>query len=154
MENTNNKPKEYALRLIKIRDRSTGEIRAKMRQKGFCDDEIESVVSWLNERSFLDDKKFVAQYIKNQLAFKPQGKFSLRMRLKKLHVADDLVDEALSSLSASTERGLAREAASKWMERKKIDPAEAFEKLGRYLTSRGFGWDITKSVLDEVLGSK
>mgnify|MGYP001598281383 FL=1 len=143
------KPIEYALYLLKIRDRSSGEIRQKMKRKDFSEREISEVLAFLDQKKFIDDEKFVRNYIRYQLDQKPQGKFKLKIGLLALKVPGEMIDRALSEYGSDEEKLMAKESAEKWLNRKKsIKKEEKRDKLARYLAGRGFGWEIIRSVLE------
>jgi regulatory protein len=148
------KPIDYALFLLKIRDRSSGEIKEKMRQKGFSDQEIAETTNFLLDRGFLDDEKFARNYINFQLKIKPQGKYRLQMKLKQLYLPDEIIKEAILEYSPDEEITQAVELAEKWLGRKSgLEEAEKREKLARYLAGRGFNWDTVKKVFDRLAES-
>lgn len=140
---------EYALYLLKIRDRSVGEINHKMAMKGYLREEVEEVILFLKDKNFLDDERFVRNFIKNQLAIKPLGKYRLDQKLKQLYVDERIIKEALVEISNSDEKKNAEEVAEKWLNRKS-DIKNKYEKLGRYLVNRGFNYEIIKEILTKT----
>lgn len=143
------KPLEYALYLLKLRDRSAGEIRHKMAVKGCDKDKIEEVILFLTDKKFLDDKKFAKNFIKNQLIIRPQGKYRLGQKLKQLYVDPKTIEDALAQIDTEEERNSAKELAERWLARRK-DVDKKYEKLGQYLASRGFNYEIIKKILQNI----
>lgn len=147
-------PLSYALYLLKLRDRSIGEIRDKMRKKEFAADEIEKIILFLTEKNFLDDERFAKNFVKNQLSIKPAGKYILSQKLKQKFINKDIIDKTLSEIRESEECDLALEAAEKKYKVLSIrhqEEARVKEKLMRYLASRGFGYAIIKKVTQKLL---
>lgn len=141
-------PVNYALLLLKIRDRSTEEIRAKMRRKGFLESEITKTVDFLNDRKFLDDRKFAANYLKSQINNYPQGKRRLYAKLRQVYLPDDIITETLANIDSDGERQMAADAAERWLNKHQNVPAEEIKiKLSRYLAERGFNWEIAEEVI-------
>jgi regulatory protein len=146
------KPMESALYLLKLRDRSSGEIKEKMERKGFLKEEIEATMKDLTEKGLLDDQRFVENYLRYQLQLKPQGKYRLKMRLIQLHLENDLINQALNRIESKDEIELAKKAAQKWLNQKEKLPVEKKrEKLARYLAGQGFGWEVIKAVIVQLL---
>jgi regulatory protein len=142
-------PLEYAMNLLKVRDRSEGEMRQKMKLRGYFLEEIESAVDFLKQKKFLDDSKFVHNYVDSQRRQGQAGRFKIRCRLKGFNLADDLVEEALSNISDEEELQAARSLAAQWVLRKK-DKELSSDKLGRFLLGRGFNYGIVIKVLESL----
>lgn len=148
------KPLEYALYLLKLRDRSVGEIRHKMALKGHDKDKIEEVILFLTDKKFLDDERFVDNFIKQQQLLSSIGKFKLKQKLTRLFVGKNLINTALSAISEESEEDRAIYIANRWLERKKsITKESRYNKLGQFLAGRGFSYEIIKTVLNRVLKS-
>lgn len=135
-------PKEYALYLLKSRDRSSGEIRAKMKQRGFSSDQINETLNFLLKKKFICDREFAKKYLHYQLSLRPYGRHRLRLKLKQLYLPADLIEEALSELRENQAEELIHEAVEKWLgSHRQMPPAERRQKLFRFLLSRGFDWE-------------
>ncbi len=66
-------PKEYALYLLKFKDRSERNIEEKMSQKDFSPDEIRETISFLLEKEFIDEPRLAKSIIRDGLEFKLWG---------------------------------------------------------------------------------
>ncbi|MEK9155913.1 MAG: regulatory protein RecX [Patescibacteria group bacterium] len=148
-------PLDYAFSLLELRDRSTGEIRRKMQQKGYLEVEINAAVERLSELDFLNDRRFAESYLRAQLGIRPRGRFELQAKLRQLYLPEDLIMETLEGYGSEAEEVQAREAARRWLSRKSdLPPPEQREKLARFLAGRGFGWEVIKRTLDQMLSVK
>lgn len=155
------RPLEYALYLLELRDRTEGEIRQKMRMKKYETAEIEETVKFLKEKDFIDDERFVKNYITNKQAFGATGKYKIRQKLMLLHLDHKLIDENLAETDLVEEKERATELAKNWLAKKKghigtspdlsLEKRGTYEKLGRFLATRGFEIDIVKDILQELL---
>lgn len=145
------KPLEYALYLIELRDRSEGEIRAKMREKRYEEAEIEKTVAFLLDKDFLNDERFVTNFIRSKQDFGSAGIYKIKQKLILLHLDRELIDEKLSEIEPERELDRAMELAKAWVVKKKVEPEKRYEKLGRFLIAKGYGIDTVKEVLSEVL---
>lgn len=147
----------YALWLLGKRDHTIGEIKEKLAKKDYPREEIRETITFLVEKNFLDDERFAKNFIRNQLAIKPVGKYQLRMKLKKKLVPDELIETKLESVKDEGEKKLAKEAAEKWQKRKNYElgimnyaeEQKYKDKLARHLVGRGFSWNIVKETLDK-----
>ncbi|MEI7792553.1 MAG: regulatory protein RecX [Candidatus Berkelbacteria bacterium] len=143
-------PQEYVINLLKIRERSEGEIRQKMKLKGYFLEEVESVVSFMKERNFLDDSRFTKLYVRSKRLTGQYGKHSIRCRLKSFQIAEEIVENELAEITQEEELAIAKNLAEKWLA-KKQEKDRTYEKLGRFLMGRGFGYDLIKKVLAELI---
>ena len=86
----------YALRILKIRPNSIAEIRAKLKRKGYDQDEADEVVKKLITQGLLDDRVFANAWIRYRLA-RPFGFGKIKQELKEKGIAPELLAECLES---------------------------------------------------------
>ncbi|MFA6963119.1 MAG: regulatory protein RecX [Patescibacteria group bacterium] len=141
-------PLNYALNLIKIRDRSEGEVRQKMKLKGFFADETEAVIAKLKETKLLDDERFVSSYIRSQQNM-GRGTTRIKFRLQCLKIDDALIKAGLAEVSEEDESERAGELVERWI-KKNGSKENAKEKLIRFMMARGFDYGTIKSVLEKT----
>ena len=108
----------------------------------FSEEDIETVVTRLQEKGYLDDKKFAKYYIENRNIKKGISKRQLSLELSKKGIASDLISDLLSASPRSEE-----EEIKKVIEKKRNKKTK--DQILRYLISRGFSYDLSKSVLAE-----
>ena len=143
---------EYAFFLLKLRDRSIGEIRHKMAEKKFEPDEIAKTVDFLIEKKFLDDARFVDNYIRGQQSFGSAGRYKLKFKLQKLYIARELIEEKLGNIEEDDEFERAEELAKNWLVKKSTClPEKRYERLGRFLCGKGYSLDTVRRVLKDNL---
>lgn len=131
-----------ALNFLSFRPRSEWEVRFKFRTED--PETVEKIISKLKQINQINDENFVKWFIDQRSTFKPKGKHALRFELAHKGVSREIVDKALQE-ETSSEFELAMLAASKKTRLK--DP----DKLTRFLSSRGFGWETIKLVLEKTL---
>ena len=145
-------PKGYSLYLLKLRDRSVGEISNKLKDKGFSQEDISLTVEFLLEHSFLDDHRFARNFVRQRLLSRKQGTRLLRQKLKEKQIKDDIIEEALAEIDSKSEFSSACDLAQKWLSSHKNVPEEMrWNKIGSFLTRRGYDYDQVKKVLSEIL---
>lgn len=143
---------EYALFLLKLRDRSCGEISQKMIKKGYSEKETSQTIKRLLENKFLDDERFARSYIRQRILIRPQGKYLLRQKLKEKFVKNEDIEKVLAEISDLEEKASAKEVASKWIRLHQNVPSEKLKsKLGLHLARRGFNYDEIKDVYDNLI---
>lgn len=145
-------PLNYALYLLKLRDRTVGEIQGKMKQKGFEEVEISQTVEFLKSKKLLDDERFAANYIQNKQQFGSTGKYKIKFKLEQLKVDKEIINQKLSQIEPESEYDRALNLGKNWFIKKQSVPAEKrYERLGRFLIGRGFEINIVKDVLADIL---
>jgi regulatory protein len=149
--------KNTALRFLATRPRTEREIRTKLREKEFSDEEIARVIQDLHQGGLVDDREFSRMYIRNARALRPAGAPVLRRKLLLLGVARPLVDEVLAEElteadQSETARNLAEHFIARARSTRKGEPPEKLRaRLTGYLGRRGFRWETIREAVDRVL---
>ena len=137
---------DRAIRILAMRDHSEQELRRKlvapvMSKNGpealdATPDELEQVVAWCIENRYLDDNRFVGQFIASR-SRKGYGPARIRQELSQKGIARQVVDQAMRECDIDWV-SLAREQA----QRKYGEPLpSAFTekvKVQRFLLDRGY----------------
>lgn len=139
---------DYAVRLLARRNYHSVQLRKKLTQKGIgTNEDIEEVLSKLEEYKYINDEAFIEYYIKDQLTLRPQGTRKVRTRLFQKGIHGDTVEKELAKYEA-TELDRAKQAMHK--KEKTLTEESEFkrrEKIFRFLISRGFTIPIVKEAL-------
>lgn len=144
------KPLEYAFFLLKLRDRSVGEMREKMGRKEYSQDEISNTLKFLISKEFINDLRFAENFVRFKKSLKPTGKYYLRNKLLEKKIPNDIIEKVLAANNDQSEE--VEEAAERWLKHHQNTPKEKlYEKLSRYLVSRGFEWEKVREVVCEKL---
>jgi len=133
-----------AFRLLGQRNYSEQEIQRKLELAQFHETIIERTIGRCRELGYLDDAKFARDFVKTQLARRPQGKLRLRPALLRKGVSAKLADEILGEFFASVDTArLVEDAAEKFLSRRaKGIPADKLRKrFADHLVRAGFSWD-------------
>lgn len=142
-----NRAKNFALNKISYSQKSTYEIRQKLREKKFSEDVIEKIIAYLNSYGFLDDEGFVKAYIRDKDEISRWSRGKIRYMLKTKHIDDNLIEDYIYLIDDAREHEKAGFFADK-----KIRDDFSFEnrtKVFRHLAGKGFDIDIINQVLDE-----
>ena len=135
-----------ALGLLALRDRSSDELRTRLRVTGFEPPVVEEVVLWLKDLGYLDDQRFAESYALEKLR-SGWGERRVRQELLRKRVDRAFVDHALASHSADEESAQERSEALRQLVRRrfgagfKTDPEGAERRLTGFLARRGYDWD-------------
>ncbi|MDP2922540.1 MAG: regulatory protein RecX [Candidatus Omnitrophota bacterium] len=145
MENYN-KALNYSFLLLKYRPRSYAEIKSHLKQKGYSPAITDKVIAYLSENNYINDEEFLRIYIASSLA-KGWGRRRIDLALKRFGIGEHLREEALKDreiycdkLREIIERKLRRYSGTK----------NAYQKIVRYLASRGFDYEDIFKELDNL----
>jgi len=142
-----------AVRLLAVRARSVAEVRKRLRSAG-CDHEpIEAALTRLGEDGYLDDAAFAARWVEWRTGSKPKSRSAIRRELLALGVPKECVDAALSAIDDEVEReNAARLALARARQIGDLPVEKKRQRLSTYLRARGYGWDLVRVVLTDILG--
>lgn len=160
-----------ALRFLSYRTRSEKEVRdrlqlkiqnSKVKTTTQNSKLIDSIIEKLKEKKFINDEEFARMFLENRLRFKPRSLRVIKLELRQKGIAQELIESGIKNQELGVESDL--ESAKKLVEKKMgrfrnpfgklrigMTRNEIYQKLGRYLASKGFNWDIIKKSIDGIL---
>jgi regulatory protein len=141
------------LRFLSYRPRSEKEVRDKLKRKQVDSSIAEKIIAKLKEKKFINDEEFAKGWIENRLRFKPRSLRLIGFELKQKGIAQELTDKLIDNTKAiSGDLDSAKKLVQKKIEKFKALPKqEVYQKLGRFLASKGFNWDTIKKSIDDIL---
>jgi len=144
---------DYIFRLLERRDYTVKQIRDKLRFKEYSQDEIKKTVSRLLELDYLDDEKYARRWVINTQKYRPRGKLLMSLTLAKKGISKDLREKVLDELiDEKEELKMAQSCVTKKMRSLDgLSKKKKYEKLGRFLESRGFNYAIIAEILEEMI---
>lgn len=129
-----------SLYFLKFRPRTVFEITEKLKSKNISDKEIKETIAVLKRNGLLDDENFAKMWVRDRNLLKPTGNFLLKLELKKLGIAESLIEDAISD---QDEEELAKRA----VEMKGRYRNAEFAKQAQFLQRRGFSMNTIYKVL-------
>ena len=143
--------KEKAFRYLATRTHSEKELQTKLRQKGYAEELITTVISELKESKFIDDIEFAFSFARSRILKKPMGARLLRQELWQKGLKPEIIDKALKeAYSAKRQEEIARELVESRKDLyKDLDENKQKKRLNDFLLRRGFDWEIVKEVIAE-----
>ncbi|MDP3731930.1 MAG: regulatory protein RecX [Candidatus Omnitrophota bacterium] len=145
------KARNYAFLLLKFRLRSENEIRQRLKKKKFDADIIESTLSFLKDKRFIDDNYFAKAWIESRIK-KPLGIRRLKAELSIKGINKAIIDTQLNEIKKSYSEedivaGIAKDRLNKL---ENIDPQKAKRRVYAYLLRRGFSAETVIDVLSRI----
>lgn len=145
-----------ALRFLSFRPRSEKEIRDYFKIKSqktktkINQETIELIILKLKKQKFIDDTEFVRWWIDQRERLKPRSLKFIKFELKKKGISNELIEN--SELGTVSDFEKAFNLAKKRIGRYKNEESQkVYEKMGRFLASKGFDYDVIKKVIEKVL---
>jgi len=149
--------KTTALRFLSYRPRTEREVRDKLREKEFPENEITAAIADLKKSGLLNDAEFARMYIQNVLAARPVGKTVLRQKMLLLGLDRTTAEAALEgTFKDLNQEEVAMEAAVKFVSRVRnmrttVDRRKLRGRVTSFLARRGFPWDVVNTVVRRLL---
>lgn len=152
-----------ALEFLSYRTRSEKEVRDRLQLKisSFAkttEDKqnsklIDDIIAKLKEKKFINDEEFARQWVENRLRFKPRSLRLIKLELKQKGIALEIIDNLQLTVEDDLEsaRKLVEKKIGRFRNKFGMTRNETYQKLGRYLASKGFGWDTVKKSIDGIL---
>jgi len=143
-----------ALEFLSYRPRSEKEVRDKLKTKNVELEVIDRIISKLKEKKFINDGEFAKGWIRSRLEYKPRSMKLIKFELKHKGIGEELIDRLIHNSEFIIQNDL--ESAKRLVEKKLgrfrnkfgMTREEKYQKLGRFLASKGFNWDIIKKSID------
>ena len=140
---------ERTLHYLSFRPRSTREVRDYLRGKDVDEDIREQVIERLTRMRLLDDRAFCTFWIDNRRAHRPKGRWALQSELAAKGIDREIIAEMLEGLDedADAMRAAERQAAKL----ASSDDNTFRRRLTGFLQRRGFGYGVTRQVVEHYL---
>ena len=142
----------YSLRFLSYRPRSEKEVRDHLIRKKAESLIIDRIIIKLKEQKFINDEEFAKWWIEKRTTFKPRSLRLIKIELKQKGISNEIIESGIRNQESGIENDLQR--AKKLLERKiekvkGLSKQKIYQKLGSYLSRRGFDWETIKQSIDE-----
>lgn len=145
-----------ALEFLSYRPRSEKEVRDKLKTKKVEPSTIDKIIAKLIDKKFINDEEFAKMFLENRLRFKPRSMRLIKLELKQKGIDPETIDkmindEGLMINDLESAKKLVEKKMGRFRNKFGMTREEKYQKLGRFLASKGFNWDTIKKAIDEVL---
>jgi len=143
--------KTYALWLLNRRSYPEVKLRFKLKERGFAEMAIASVLKNFKERGYINDLEYAKSFIRERCRLRPRAARVLALELRKRGISRGDIETALEDAETmGDEKELIRRLVGKKKKQyAKLDDRIARQRLLGYLARRGFSLSNIKEVLDE-----
>ncbi|HKL44267.1 MAG TPA: regulatory protein RecX [Candidatus Absconditabacterales bacterium] len=137
---------QYAIKYISRYPKTEKELRIKLQQKGYNEDEVRYTMDYLKKKGFADDKVFVESYIRSELVNKGKPIINVRNKLYHKGVDKSLVNEILEEYKSEIEKGIYKKIRKEIdaYKRKGVEGFDIIQKIMR----KGYRLDDIKEVIN------
>ncbi|MGE0451691.1 MAG: regulatory protein RecX [Vicinamibacterales bacterium] len=138
-----------ALTLLGRRELSERQLRQRLARKGHAESEIDEAIARLTAERALDDRRTADAIARTEALVRRRGRLRVRQALERAGIAPGIAKTAIDAAFADQDEEAAAEAAlvRRLREDRPIADDREFQRLYRYLVSRGFESDRALRVL-------
>ena len=147
-ENQYNMAKNFALGKISYSQKTSFELEKLLKDNDFDTDAINKTIEFLKSYKLIDDKAYVKSFINDKSNISKWSRNKIRYALRSKKIDDQLIETYLSYISDEEEFQKAYDFALK-KSRGKTD-YDTKQKVYRYLSSKGFEYDIISKAIGEI----
>ncbi|MDP9728917.1 hypothetical protein FY534_08260 [Alicyclobacillus sp. TC] len=131
-----------ALRYLRYQMRTVFQTQRYLQEKGYPEEQIQQVLKVLQDRKFLDDRRYASMYAEQHQS--QQSRAYIMMKLKQRGIQSGVLDTVCSDWD---EEAAAKLLVEKYLRKKSKDHSQDLKrKLIQYLQRKGFSYDIAKRV--------
>jgi regulatory protein len=132
-----------AVQLLAARPHFRQELAAKLQQRGYAAEEIDTALDTLTGQGYLDDRAAARGFVEARLG-RGEGRARLLAELLRHGAPEEVAAEALAELTPEDDLPAARAAAERWERQGGRDP----RALARHLDRKGFSRRAIVAVLN------
>jgi regulatory protein len=142
-----------AERFCAYQERSSFEVRKKMKEFDADEKTIELILTSLLEDDFQNDERFAMLFASGKFRIKRWGKNKIRSELRMKHIPDALIKKGLDAINREDYLKTLKELAKKKEKEVRGEKSEVrSQKIGRFLLSKGYEseliWKALKPMQD------
>ena len=142
--------RNYALKLIEIRDRTQKEMRTKLLEKGYDEETAEKEIAFLKEYGYIDDKRFAAHFTTDAINLKKWGKGRIRTELLRKGIDRDAVDNILEDAFMELDDNRLYELMEKRFKNSDLSSMKERTRIFNFYMRRGFAPDEIKGAINRL----
>ncbi|MCE5195424.1 MAG: recombination regulator RecX [Nitrospiraceae bacterium] len=139
----------YAYRLLSYRGRSEKELEDRFREKDFPEEIIQSAITHLKEKGFINDKILAFSLKRTAEDIKLLGRQGIRLFLKSRGLGAEIIKDVTSDNDPDELKRAKKLVDRKTRTMRNYSDEEIKKKIWRFLARKGYSFDTIKKVLNE-----
>lgn len=142
--------RNYALKLIEIRDRTEKELRTKMCEKGYDEETIENEIAFLKEYGYINDNRYAGHFIGDAINLKKWGKGRIRTELLRKGIDREMLENLLEDAFFEVDDDRLYEMMESRFRNSDLGSMKERTRIFNYYMRRGFSPDEIKGALNRL----
>jgi regulatory protein len=148
VEDTHEVTYQRVLKFISYRQRTETEIRRKLEKKALSEETVEQTIERLRRSGLINDASFAQGWVETRMANHPSSRRALTYELKQRGIDPQIIAQTIDSID---DEEMAFQAALRHAKRVNDEDRKGFlRKMYRYLSQRGFSYEISSQVIPRV----
>lgn len=144
-----------ALRLLTAAPRSRVQLEAAMARKGVPPEVTARVLDRYEEVGLVDDAAYAEMLVRSRQSGRGLARRALAHELRSKGVPREVAESALGAVDAETEAATARELLRRRLAAtESLEPQRRRRRLAAMLARKGYGADVARRAIEEVLGEE
>lgn len=129
--------REQALKFLSFSDRTEKELRDRLGEKGYGEEEVEDTLAFLKDYGYIDDRRYARKFAGDSVRLKGHGPGRIRTELLRKGVGRDVVDEVLEEMETDPREQLEAAMERRFAGADLSNPKERNRIFG-YFARRGY----------------
>lgn len=128
------------------------DLKKKMINWILSPEQKEDIISKLLQENYIDESRFVQAFVKDKFRFNKWGKIKIVYHLKQKQISSENIAKAIENIPEEDYKRLINELlVSKNRNLKAKDGYERKAKLLRFMTQRGFEFELVNNGIEDLL---
>ena len=142
------------MHILEFRTRTEQELRQKLKQKEFSEDQIEDAIEYVKSFGYINDRHYAETYILNRQQDKSRTRIIQELVQKGIDhsIAEEAWEEACDS--ERSERDILREQVQKKLSGIEIPDEKQLRRVFAFFMRRGFKYDDIAAVVRDIVSSE
>lgn len=150
---------QYALRILSKKRYTNFEMQKKLAlyantRKKTNEEDVSLVLERLKELNYIDDEKFIKDYISTRIRLKPRGKALLKRELKFKGISKELLDKVFENIEFDEDNLAIEQLARRSSKWSNFDQNIQKIKAYRFLYSHGFNREAIYKALRSIYNTE
>lgn len=141
--------KKIAENFINYKQRTEQEVKNKLYKFDKNQIAIEKVINYYKKLDLINDKRYAKDYIYYALFVKNYSLLFTKNKLMQKGVNSTIIDEYLNEYDKDIEKENLYLLFDKKYSKKDLDNIKQLNKIYRYLSSKGFNYELIKEIINE-----
>ena len=126
-------------------------LQKKAKQLSFPKDIVQKVVEQLLEEKYLDDEKFIQEYVRSRSNTNPKGNYAIKQELMQKGIPEDMIQKALENSETDEITRALLVLRKKQSTLSRCTHIKKFQKAMAFLKRRGFSFDTAQKAYAQYI---